>query len=383
MLVQYDPALIALSLAVAIIGSYTGLHMVERMVLLSGVVRKSILAASAVAIGVSIWSMHFIGMLALKLPVTINYDILTTLISALVSILMTGAGLALISYGRVTTIKLAAAGVAMGGGISTMHYVGMSAVRANCSIAYTPWLVIASVMIGVLASTLALYLASRDKKRWQVVCAAIVMGLAMAGMHYVAMGAATFVPLEYLVSVAEPILDPSTLAIIVALTTFFILGFAILSVLPDGQKRQTASSLDHSILNPGLADATAQGNQAGTGQEHAAHINSDVKIPVDLNNKTLFLDADTVAAIQADGRYTKIFTNEQSYFCAFSISELESLLDSGKFLRVHRSHIVNLEAIESFERKNENGAVLLRSMAHRVVPVSRGNVTRLQAVLAG
>lgn len=368
MLVQYDPALIALSLAVAVIGSYAGLHMVERMVLLSGVVRKSILAASAVAIGVSIWSMHFIGMLALKLPVTISYDILTTLISALVSILMTGVGLALVSYGRVTPVKLIAAGVAMGGGISTMHYVGMSAVRANCVINYTPWLVLASVLIGICASTLALFLASRDKKRWQLACAAIVMGLAMAGMHYVAMGAATFLPAEFLLSIAEPILDPSTLAIIVALTTFFILGFAILTVLPDGQRAQ--------------GDQPAAAPVVQGGEAPSAAVNPDVKIPVEVNNKTQFLEADAVAAIQADGRYTRIFTSEESYFCSFSISELESLLDAGKFLRVHRSHIVNLEAIESFERKNENGAVLLRSVAHREVPVSRGNVTRLQAVLA-
>ena len=319
--------------------------------------------------------MHFIGMLALKLPVTINYDILTTLISALVSILMTGAGLALVSYGRVTPVKLIAAGIAMGGGISTMHYVGMSAVRANCIINYTPWLVVASVLIGICASTLALFLASRDKKRWQLICAAIVMGLAMSGMHYVAMGAAAFVPVEFLLSVAEPILDPSTLAIIVALTTFFILGFAILSVLPDGQRpggqRANGQLAAESVTHRDVA-----------AQEPVVAVSSGVKIPVDVNNKTQFLDADHVVAIQADGRYTKIFTTEQSYFCAFSISELEALLDAGKFLRVHRSHIVNLEAIESFERKNENGAVLLRSMAHREVPVSRGNVTRLQAVLA-
>ncbi len=376
MLVQYDPALIALSLAVAIIGSYAGLHMVERMVLLSGAVRKSILAASAIAIGVSIWSMHFIGMLALQLPISINYDILTTLISALVSILMTGVGLALVSYGRVTPLKLAAAGIAMGGGISTMHYVGMSAVRANCTIAYTPWLVIASVLIGVLASTLALYLASRDKKRWQVVCAAVVMGLAMAGMHYVAMGAATFVPVSFLISVAEPILDPSTLAIIVALTTFFILGFAILSVLPDGQNR------GFSTQTGGAAMASAGLElPAAALQEASTSVSSGVKIPVDSNNKTLFLEAEEVVAVQADGRYTQVYTTEQSFFCAFSISELESLLDPEKFLRVHRSHIVKLEAIESFERKNEKGAVMLRSMTHRVVPVSRGNVTLLQAVL--
>lgn len=378
MLVQYDPALIALSLAVAIIGSYAGLHMVERMVLLSGAVRKSILATSAMAIGVSIWSMHFIGMLALQLPVSINYDILTTLISALVSILMTGVGLALISYGRVTALKLAAAGIAMGGGISTMHYVGMSAVRANCTISYTPWLVIASVVIGVGASTLALYLASRDKKRWQVVCAAVVMGLAMAGMHYVAMGAATFVPVGFLLSVAEPILDPSTLAIIVALTTFFILGFAILSVLPDGESLKASGRQTANLKSPeGEAEVP---NFAG--QEFGQSVSTGVKIPVDSNNKTVFLEADAVVAVQADGRYTQIFTTEQSFFCAFSISELESLLDSEKFLRVHRSHIVKLEAIESFERQNEKGAVMLRSMAHRVVPVSRGNVTLLQAVLA-
>ncbi len=381
MLVQYDPALIALSLAVAIIGSYAGLHLVERMVLVSGAVRKSILAASAIAIGISIWSMHFIGMLALELPVTINYDILTTLISALVSILMTGVGLSLISFGRVTPLKLAAAGIAMGGGISTMHYVGMSAVRANCTISYTPWLVIASVLVGILASSLALYVASRDKQRWQVVGAAIVMGLAMAGMHYVAMGAATFVPVSFLISVAEPMLDPSMLAIIVALTTFFILGFAILSVLPDGDRPHQALQ-KRSTVSADAVLAAAQAAEIPGGEESAQPSPSGIKIPVDCNNKTEYLEADAVVAVQADGRYTNLYTAEQSYFCAFSISELEALLDSEKFLRVHRSHIVRVEAIESFERKNENGLVLLHSIAHRVVPVSRGNVTLLQAVLA-
>ena len=131
MIATYDPLLVTLSVVIAILGSYTGLRLARRLVPKSGSARKALLTGASVAIGSGIWSMHFIGMLAMQLPVTVSYDVLLTLISALVAILVTGLGLYLASYGELTIRKLAIAGLFMGLGISTMHYIGMAAVRAN------------------------------------------------------------------------------------------------------------------------------------------------------------------------------------------------------------------------------------------------------------
>ena len=169
MVATYDPLLILLSVVIAILGSYTGLRLARRLTSKRGPVRKALLSAAAVTIGGGIWSMHFVGMLALSLPVVVSYDVLLTLVSALVSILVTGVGLFLASYGAPTGRRLSAAGLFMGLGISSMHYIGLAAVRANCVIDYSPVLVAASIAIGIAAATLALWLAFRPQGAWQTV----------------------------------------------------------------------------------------------------------------------------------------------------------------------------------------------------------------------
>ena len=123
MLVTYDPALIALSILVAIQGGYVSLQLACRLPQLHGARKKAILAIAAIALGGGIWAMHFIGMLALQLPVAINYDVLLTLVSFLVSILVTGIGLYIAGYGRLTLPRLMSAGLFMGLGISLMAKV--------------------------------------------------------------------------------------------------------------------------------------------------------------------------------------------------------------------------------------------------------------------
>src|SRR3546814_798602 len=138
--------------------------------------------------------MHFIGMLAVKLPVAVTYDILWTLVSALVCILVVGLGVFVASFGRLHPRRLAAAGLLMGAGIAIMHYVGMSALRANCVVSYSPSLVAGSFAVAVAASGLALWLAFSPTHRPHVMAGAACMGLAISGMHYTGMAAATSIP---------------------------------------------------------------------------------------------------------------------------------------------------------------------------------------------
>lgn len=364
MAVTYDPLLVALSVVIAILGSYTGLRLARRLVAKIGPVRKVLLSGAAVAIGGGIWSMHFVGMLAARLPVPITYDVLLTLISALVAILVTGLGLFIASFGALTSRKLAAAGLLMGLGISTMHYVGMAAVRANVVMNYAGGLVALSVVIGVGASALALWLAFNRLGPRQTVAAAVVMGLAISGMHYTAMAAMTLSPATVIVDYAAPALSPQILAIVVAVTAFLIFGFTLLVALPD---------------RPGGAAEQAPGIEP-TGQAPAKPVYL-TKLPVQKNKATLFLNLADVVSIQAEAHYTRVCDGKESYFCSLSLSDLEGRLDPAAFLRVHRSHIINLSHAKSLERRNEQALLRLDGTIPPSVPVSRRNMPKLRSAL--
>lgn len=363
--VEYDPLLIALSVAVAVIGSFGGLRAIWHVETVQGIYRKVVLAVSALAIGTSIWSMHFIGMLAVRLPVQIEYDVLITLVSALVSILMTGIGLAFAVYGKDSRLSVVAGGVLMGLGISCMHYIGMSAIRANCTIAYSPWLLIGSVAVGIVASTLTVWLFSQHGRAWSIALAALMMGLAISGMHYTAMAAATFLPIDYLAENAQPVMQSSTLAFGVAVSTFLIVGFAVLCALPSTPK---AEQTRETLADNGAADDEGS-------------VSSANHLPVERNKAQVFLEPSEIIAVKADGRYSTVFVDGGQYFCGFSISEVQKLLDSEHFLRVHRSYIVNLSAIESFERHGEQGNLNLKCHDRLAVPVSRANVGHVRGLL--
>lgn len=375
MTVTYDPLLIGLSIVIAIVGSYSGLQLARRLTPKSGPARKALLSAAAVTIGGAIWSMHFVGMLALELPVVISYDVLLTLVSALVSILVTGVGLFIASYGEPTRRKIGLAGVFMGLGISSMHYIGMAAVRANCIVTYAWELVAASVLIGIAASTFALWLAFRLKSAWQTVAAGAVMGLAIAGMHYTAMAAASFLPVDVLIDYAAPALSPHLLAIVVAVAAFLLFGFALLIALPDRPREAVEYSAADADAS---ASALAEGGDGVPGVSDPERL---AKLPVVKNKATLLLDLNEVISIQAESHYTRVFNGQESYFCSFSLSDLEARLDPTMFLRVHRSHIVNLRHAKSFERRREQGVIRLDGQGTPSVPVSRRNVPKLRAAL--
>lgn len=381
MIATYDPLLVALSVVIAILGSYTGLRLARRLVPKSGSARKALLTGAAVVIGCGIWSMHFIGMLAMQLPVTVSYDVLLTLISALVAILVTGLGLFLASYGELTLRNLAVAGLFMGLGISTMHYIGMAAVRFNVVHEYDASLVVVSVLIGIGASTLALWLAFAQKNPRQRIAAAIVMGLAISGMHYTAMSAMTFGPAKVPVVISAPLLSPQLLAIVVAVAAFLIFGFTLLVALPDGPREHADRDAAVEEEPDAMHAAPGPAQPAPASSPGGPYGGPLLKLPVQKNKTTLFLDLASVVSVRADAHYTRIYDGNESYFCSLSLSELEARLDPQMFLRVHRSYIVNLHHARSFERRNEQGLIRLAGRAAPSVPVSRRNVPKLRTAL--
>ena len=365
MLVTYDPILIALSVGIAILGSYTGLHLAAGIGAAGGAKRKAVLAGAAITIGGGIWAMHFIGMLAVSLPVTIQYDVFATLLSVLMSILMTGLGLTIAGLATSRLLRFAGGGVLMGSGIAIMHYVGMAAIRGGCTISYAPVLVGASVVVAILSAILALWLAFNLAGWRQTLAASVALGVAISGMHYTAMAAASFLPAEALVALSAPAMSPSLLASIVALAAFLLCGGTLLTFLPDRK--------------PAPAEAPPGTVAAEPPAEAPAH--RLLKIPVISNKATILLDLDRIVSIQAEEHYSRVFTTDADFFCSLSVSELEARLDPDSFLRVHRSHIVNLQRATSYERRNDQAVILLEGSEPRAVPVSRSNVPKLRAAL--
>lgn len=188
---SYSSSLVLISLCVAILASYTALDLAGRINTAKGRAVYLWIGGGALAMGIGIWSMHFIGMLALNLPIELGYDITLTLLSLLIAGLSSGFALWLVSQPTLPWLQLGAGALIMGTGISSMHYTGMAALRMTPGIDYDPALFSASLLIAVGASAAALWIAFRLRQQTLYVRhlrggAAIIMGVAIVGMHYTA-----------------------------------------------------------------------------------------------------------------------------------------------------------------------------------------------------
>src|SRR5712672_2605521 len=188
----HDPYLVALSILVASLASYTALDLGGHVGTARGLARHVWLVAAAITMGGGIWSMHFIGMLAFVMPIPMSYDIGLTTLSLIVAIFVTGGAFYVISRQNTSPLRLVFSGIFMGLGIAAMHYTGMAAMRGHAELSYDRLFVALSVVIAIGASTAALWLAFQTTDLWQRLIAALVMGLAISGMHYTGMRAAIF-----------------------------------------------------------------------------------------------------------------------------------------------------------------------------------------------
>ena len=161
--VTHEPWLVALSVIVAIQGAYVGLSLAVQIGGTIGVRRRWLFAGAALSLGVAIWSMHFVAMLAARLPFPVDYLVFPTLLSFLVCVLVVGAAVFAVGAGPLTLTRLVAASVFMGLGIVSMHYIGMAALHDSAHMTHDPYLVGAGVAIAIATSGLALRLATRHR----------------------------------------------------------------------------------------------------------------------------------------------------------------------------------------------------------------------------
>ena len=235
---SYNFTLVALSIAVAVLVSYTALSLASRVAVAGASQVRYWLIGGAAAMGIGIWSMHFIGMMAFSLPIALRYNVAATLLSLAMAVLTSGGALWIAGGTHLGWRRLGGGAVLMGAGICAMHYSGMSAIQVMPMIRYDPLLVAASAVIAVLASFAALWLAFnlRAGDSWRMMLgrigASIVMGGAISGMHYTGMAASRFGVDSYCIG-GLPI-DNQWLALVIGLITVALLVIALLTTVFDG-----------------------------------------------------------------------------------------------------------------------------------------------------
>ena len=248
---SYNLLLVAASLFVAILASYTALDMAGRITTAQGRSARWWLAGGASAMGIGIWSMHFIGMLAFSLPIPLGYDPIITLLSLLIAIASSVFALWLVCQDNLPWSRLTLGAILMGLGIASMHYTGMAAMRMVPLIHYIPSLFILSIVIAIVASGAALWIAFHLRRPGSRVhrrraAAGVVMGLAIVGMHYTGMAAAEF-SLGSVCVAAKSGVNTGWLALLVIIVTMAILAIALIISVLDMRLESRTSKLAVSL----------------------------------------------------------------------------------------------------------------------------------------
>jgi diguanylate cyclase (GGDEF)-like protein len=337
---HYNSWLVLLSIVVAIFVSYTALNLSSRVARsASKPSARFWLAGGAVSMGCGIWSMHFVGMLAFSLPIALSYDIRTTVASLAIAIGLSGFALSIASREQIGLGRLASGAIVMGLGICAMHYSGMSAVQVLPAITYEPSLLLASGLIAIVASFAALWLFFRLRKgrSWQMrlarLGAAVIMGLAISGMHYTGMAASRFAPGSYCIGAASP--DNNWLAITIAVIAFAVLTITTILLIYDAH-------LDSRIRkhNRQLAQANEQLEEVNAQLQHVAMHDALSGLP----NRLLLADRLSQAIAQAE--------RHQNRFAVFVVD-----LDRFKAINDSLGHLA--------------GDAMLKEVARRLAPVLR------------
>lgn len=249
---HYQPLLVVVSILVGILASYTALSLAMRVRQAQRRARYVWVAGGAMAMGSGIWAMHFVGMQAFRLPLPIGYDTTTTFVSWLLPVVASGLALWQLRYRTVRPRHLAASALLMGLAINAMHYTGMASMQMHPAITYSPWLFALSVAIAIGVSALALQIGMRMQegarpRRMLQLAASVVMGGAIAGMHYTGMAAAHFAP-GSVCGAALVGVDQDYLAALVTVTTVALLSITLLATIFDARLEERNQTIAASLV---------------------------------------------------------------------------------------------------------------------------------------
>ena len=352
---SYNLWLVGIALLVTMAGCYASLTLSWRFQARHQRSLRLMLTCMALILGATTWAAHFISMLALSFPFPVTYDVQMTLISSLLSVLVVGLGLYAVTSGTVTLQRILLGAATLGTGFSVVHFIGMAAFQSNrCVVVYEGAWIVFSVFFSTGVAMLALWLAFKNTWRLHVLLGAALLTVSVLSMHFFAMLASDFVPSDVQLRLEAPALPAEVLAIVVSLVVFGVIGAALLVALPEGRSAEKTGSEKKTPA------ARSDGPRS-----------APLNIPVEKENRTLFLALEEVFYIQADSHYSRVCDGKETFFCNLSLAELEKRLPPERFSRVHRSFIVNLAHVKGLERDHDQGRLIFDRDSASPVPVSR------------
>ncbi|WP_306259039.1 MHYT domain-containing protein [Pararhizobium sp. IMCC21322] len=394
---SHNPMLVFASLLVAMMAGFTGLSLTKGLSERNVMHRKISVALASVALGGGIWSMHFVAMLGLQLPILFYFDAAITLASALVAILVVGVALLILHFRKRTRTTLVVAGTIVGLGVLAMHYIGMSGLQL-CQALYTPSGIALAIVSSCALNIAAFSIAYGKRTNRNIIVGTLFFGFAVFAVHFIAISGTDFVAIDVLSEVG-PLISKEVMAIGVVLSSFVLCAAFLLTGITFSASPQPAAALQaNANIAPeaGLEAKPESDEEAGTtvepealpaaADESVTEQTTSVtvtnkQIPYEQGGRTFFVDVDAVAVIRAEGHYTHLYTETDKLFCVWSITEAEKRLTPGPFIRTHRSFLINPSFVTGFERLKDNGVCHFKVASLEKVPVSRSRLRAVRDVL--
>jgi diguanylate cyclase len=361
-LYTYNLWLVLASILIALMATFTGLSLTRGLSAVAIGQRQLRIVMAAIALGGGIWSMHFVAMLAMRFGVPVYYEMILTIASALIAILLAGVALLIMHFAVRTRAAMAMSGAILGIGIVVMHYVGLSAME-GCVPVYTPASTVLATTLAVALGIAAIAIAYGRRTERNLLLASIVFGTAVAVVHFSAMLQTTFLPTA-VDTAASPQLDNAQIAVLVLLSVFVISGAFLLS------------GASFMIRQPAPATVVVT-----TAAPSAAPAEPTQRLPYERDNRTHLVPFDAVLALHAEGHYTTAWLVSGPVFCPWSITQAEQRLPAF-FVRVHRSWIVNIPRVAAYERAKDHGYCVFQGTPGLTrVPVARTRTTAVREAL--
>ena len=357
--VSHNSFLVIMSFLVALVAGFTGLSMTRDLAAKPVLKKKVSVALGAVTLGGGIWAMHFVAMLGLQLPILFYYDAAITLVSALAAILIVGAALILLHFTERTRLTIYLAGAIVGVGVLVMHYIGMAGLEL-CRAVYTPMGLVLSSVVAIALCMLAFGVAYGRRTNRHILLGTLCFATAVFSVHFLAMAGTKFVAVPGAVEFGHA-MSNQTLALGVIFFSFIIFGACLwvsVTYLP-APKTETVAP------GPAAVDVTPR-----------------LQIPCERDGGKVFISADEVLFVRADGHYTQVYTRNDRLFCVWPVTEAAKRLVPLGFLQTHRSYLVNPARVVRFERTKDKGRCLFDGAGLPPAPVSRSKLKVIQEALA-
>jgi NO-binding membrane sensor protein with MHYT domain len=353
--------LVSMSCIVATVAGFTGLSLTRNLSKKSVPEKAISVALAAVALGGGIWSMHFVAMLGLQLPVLFYYDAAITLVSAFLAILIVGCALILLHFLERTSFTILAAGALVGGGILVMHYIGMAGLEL-CRAIYTPAGIAMSSAIAIAMCMSAFWVAYGQRTNRNILLGTLCFAGAVCSVHFFAMAGTKFVVVPQGAEFG-PRMSNEVLALVVIFTSFVISGAFLWVGITYLEPRPTQKLTPIDEIDPNAGAPKLQ-------------------IPCERDGLRVYVSPSEVMMLRADGHYTQIYTQAGRMFCVWPITEATKKLLPHGFLQTHRSYLVNPMKVLRFERSKYKGHCVFSSSNLLSAPVSRSKLRETQDALS-